>query len=181
LIIESLQKDKYGRLDFTCGNEALDRFLHESAYQAVVKGLSKTYVAVEENDETTILGYYTVTTIRVEAGELPDRILRTLKLPKHGLPVSLVARLAVSEHRKKQGIGALMLFDAMARCARVASDIGGVAIVVDALDESVIDWYAQFGFKRFEPSSRKMFIPMVTVRQLLGVREEPPRSRAPAS
>jgi hypothetical protein len=91
LIIESLQKGKHRRIDFTCGNEALDRFLHESAHQAVVKGLSKTYVAVEEDDETTILGYYTVTTTRIEAGEMPD------------LPASLVARLAVSEHRKKQG------------------------------------------------------------------------------
>ena len=114
MIIESLQKGKHRRIDFTCGNEALDRFLHESAHQAVVKGLSKTYVAVEEDDETTILGYYTVTTTRIEAGEMPD------------LPASLVARLAVSEHRKKQGIGALMLFDAMARCARVASDIGAL-------------------------------------------------------
>jgi GNAT superfamily N-acetyltransferase len=173
VIIESIQKDKHRRLDFTCGNESLDRFLHESALQAVVKGLSKTYVAVEEDDETSILGYYTVTTTRIEASEMPDRILRTLTLSKHDLPASLVARLAVSEHRKKQGIGGLMLFDAMARCARVASDIGGVAIVVDALNESVIEWYPQFGFTRFEPNSRKMCIPMVTVRQLLGVREEP--------
>ncbi len=172
MIIESLQKDKHHRLAFACGKEPLDRFIHEHAYQAIAKGLSKTYVAVDETDEAVILGYYTVTTCRVEAGELPDGILRKLRLPKHDLPASLVARLAVSESVKGRGVGSLLLIDAMARCARVATEIGGVAIVVDASEESVAPFYERVGFARFEPGSLKMFIPMVTVRELLGISDD---------
>jgi GNAT superfamily N-acetyltransferase len=172
VIIESLQKDKHHRLAFTCGNEPLDRFIHEHAHQAVAKNLSKTYVAIDESDETVILGYYTVTTCRIEAGEMPDTILRKLKLPKHELPASLVARLAVSESVKGQGVGSLMLIDAMARCARVAGEIGGVAIVVDAYEEGVTSFYEAVGFTRFEPGSLKMFILMATVREMLGISEE---------
>ena len=172
MIIESLQKDKHHRLAFTCGTEPLDRFIHEHAHQAAAKSLSKTYVAVDEDDETVILGYYTVTTCRIEAGELPSTVRKGLKLPQHELPASLVARLAVSESVKGQGVGSLMLMDAMARCARVSADIGGVAIVVDALEEGVTPFYERFGFVRFEPNSLKMFVPMATVREMLGVADE---------
>jgi GNAT superfamily N-acetyltransferase len=172
IIIESLQRDKHQRLTFSCGKEPLDRFLHESAHQAVAKNLSKTYVAVDESDETVILGYYTVTTCRIEAGELPSEMTKALRLPKHELPASLVARLAVAENIKGQGIGSLMLMDAITRCARVASEIGGVAIVVEALEESVVPFYERVGFRRFEPESLKMFIPMATVRQMLGIEEQ---------
>lgn len=172
MIIESLQKEKHQRLTFSCGIESLDRFLQENAHQAVAKGLSKTYVAVDEGDETVILGYYTVTTTHIEAGELPDTISRKLKLPKQELPASLVARLAVSERIKGQGVGSLLLVDAMTRCARVAAEIGGVAIVVDALEEHVVPFYQKVGFLRFEPGSLKMFIPMSTVRELLGISDE---------
>ncbi|HTD32646.1 MAG TPA: GNAT family N-acetyltransferase, partial [Candidatus Elarobacter sp.] len=80
-----------------------------------------------------------------------------------------VARLAVSESVKGRGVGALLLMDAMARCARVADDIGGVAIVVDVLEDSVAPFYERVGFRRFEPGSLKLFIPMATVREMLGI------------
>src|ERR1035438_9734679 len=103
----------------------LDRFLHESAHQAVVKGLSKTDVPS------------TRTTRRPSAA--------TIRLPRHASKLArypfvscarsscqntacpLVARLPVSEQCKKQGIGLLMLFDATTRCARGVGDIRGVA------------------------------------------------------
>jgi GNAT superfamily N-acetyltransferase len=176
VIVESLQRDKHHRLGFSCGREPLDRFIHEHAHQAAAKGLSKTYVAVGENDETTILGYYTVTTTRIVAGELSETLVRTLKLPKRELPASLVARLAVSEAAQGRGIGSLLLMDALARCARVAAEIGGVAIVVDALEEAVVEFYEQFGFVRFEPQALKLFIPMATVRELLGITAEERRA-----
>ena len=169
IIIESLQKDKHQRVPFSCGKEPLDRFLHEHAHQAVEKNLSKTYVAVDEADESVILGYYTVATCRIEAGELPEEIAMLLNLPKRDLPGSLVARLAVLEKIKGQGVGSLMLMDAMARCARVSSEIGGVAIVVDALEADLIPFYERFGFTRFEPGSLKLFITMGTVQKILGI------------
>jgi GNAT superfamily N-acetyltransferase len=176
MIIESIQKDKHHRLAFSCGESSLDRFIHEHAHQAVAKGLSKTYVAVDEADETVILGYYTVTTTHIEAGELPDALVRKLRLPKRELPASLVARLVVSEVVKGQGVGSLMLLDAMARCARVGSDVGGVAIVVDALNESVVPFYERVGFLRFEPSALELFIPMATVRTMLGIADQQRRA-----
>ncbi len=167
MIIEPLQKDKHKRLVFACGEDSLDRFLRESASQAASKGLSKTYVAVDETDEGIILGYYTVSTTHIEAGELPADVLKSFRLPGHGLPASLVARLAVSEQAKRLGVGSLMLMDAMTRCARIAAEIGGVAIVVDALTENVVPFYERVGFQRFENNSLRMFIPMATVREML--------------
>jgi len=169
VIVESLQKDKHQRLSFSSGKDSPDRFLHENAHQAAAKGLSKTYVAVGEAAETVIFGYYTVTTTHIVVGELPDAIARKLKLPKHELPASLIARLAVSENVKGRGVGSLLLMDAMRRCALVASEVGGVAIVVDALEEPTVPFYERVGFRRFELGSLRMFIPMATVQEMLGI------------
>ena len=171
MIVESLQKGKHHRLGFFCGNESLDRFLHEHAHQASARDLSKTYVAVDESDETVILGYYTVTTCRIEAGELPPAVTRLLNLPGHELPASLVARLAVSESAKGRGVGSLLLLDAMVRCARVAGEIGGIAIIVDAIAEAVVPFYDRLGFRRLDTESLKLFIPMETVREMLAARD----------
>jgi hypothetical protein len=70
-----------------------------------------------------------------------------------------------------------MLMDAMARCARVAENVGGGAIVVDAIEEGVTAFYERVGFTRFEPGSLKMFILMATVRQLLGISKEHQQGR----
>lgn len=171
IVIESLQKDKHERLKFRCGEASLDDFLHTSAHQACAKNLSKTFVAVDDQDETVILGYYTVTTIRIEPGDLPPAMIRAYKLPAtKSMPGSLVAKLGVSENVKGQGVGLLMLFDAMKRCANVSRDIGGVAIVVDALRDDVVTFYTQLGFTPFEPGSLKLFIMMDTVEELLAVK-----------
>ncbi len=73
------------------------------------------------------------------------------------------------ESVKGHGVGSLLLMDAMARCARVSEEIGGVAIVVDALDDDVVAFYERFGFQRFEPGLPRLFIPMATVREILGI------------
>jgi predicted N-acetyltransferase YhbS len=99
-------------------------------------------------------------------------MLRKLKLPKHELPVALIARLAVPNDFHKQGIGSLLLMDALARCARAANEIGGVAIVVDTLDRSIVAWYERLGFVLFEPESLRMFMPVATIRDMLRVSEE---------
>jgi GNAT superfamily N-acetyltransferase len=168
IVIEALQKGKHQRLGFSSGKKPLDRFLLEHAHQAVVKGLFKTYVAVDEVDETIILGYYTVTISRLEAGEIPSNVAQQFRLPEtHGVPIFLVARLAVSQTVHGRGLGSTLLMDALARCARASGEIGGVAVVVDAMDDEVVGFYANYGFQRLEPGSLKMFIPMATVRGLV--------------
>ena len=172
MIIESLQKGKHVRATFSCKVESLDRFLREQAHQACEKNLSKTYVAVAEEDETVILGYYTVSITRIDAGELPRDFLIILILPRSTLPAQLVARLAVCEKFKKQGIGGMLLFDALRRCGNVAAEAGGVAVVVDALDEQAVNFYEQYGFQRFQPGGQKLFLPMETVRRLVSAERQ---------
>ena len=168
LIIESLQRDKHERLRFRCGEESLDAFLHASAHQAAAKNLSKTFVAVDTTDESVILGYYTVTPTRIDPGELAPGFVRAYALPSNrSIPASLIARLAVTENVKGQGIGSAMVFDAMRRCANVSRQIGGVAIVVDALSTDLVSFYTKLGFTQFEPGSRRLFIMMDTVEKVL--------------
>ncbi|HEX3467767.1 MAG TPA: GNAT family N-acetyltransferase [Candidatus Elarobacter sp.] len=163
MIIESLQKGKHDRVAFRCGTESLDRFLHEHAHQAASKRLSQTYVAVDKADECTILGYYSLTTFRVEPNALPEVVIKRLRLPRHELPAALIARLAVKTEARGRGFGTNMVVDALARCERVSSEIGGVAIIVDAIDRRAVAFYERLGFKRFPTSLAQMFMPMADV------------------
>lgn len=173
LIVEPLQRDKHNRLPFSSGVDSLDSFLHQNAHQAIKKRLSQTYVAVDDANESEILGFYTVTPCRIDAGQLPLETIRASRLPQSkDLPANLVAQLAVCESVQGRGIGALLMMDALNRCARVSADVGGVAVVVDTIDDSVVEFYAQYGFERFDPDSRRMFIMMATVQALVGGPEE---------
>src|SRR5215510_13980175 len=93
------------RSAFESGDEALDRFFHRYAAQNQFRHyLGVTYVAVEEE---RILGFVTVAPRHVSADDLPQSVQK--KLPRYPLPVLGLARLAVDESVRSQGLGRQLL------------------------------------------------------------------------
>jgi ribosomal protein S18 acetylase RimI-like enzyme len=60
----------------------------------------------------------------------------------------LLGRLAVDAGHQAQHLGRSLLLDAMTRVLEAGQLIGIRALVVHAVDERALDWYAQFGFER---------------------------------
>lgn len=168
IVTEQLDKAKHSRLAFSCGRDSLDQFLHENAHQAFKKNVAVTFVAVDTDEPAHILGYYSVSSFLVNAGELPE--MQAKRLPRN-IPATLIGRLAVDKNSQGKGIGGFMIVDAFVRCYKVSRQIASVAIVVDALEQEVIPFYEQYGFQRFEPGSLKLFIMMETIAQLPVVQE----------
>jgi len=81
------------------------------------------------------------------------------------VPVTLLGRLAINEKNKSQGLGKLLLIDALKRSYEVSKVIGSMAVIVDPIDESAIKFYNKFGFITL-PDSKKMFLSMKTIEQL---------------
>jgi ribosomal protein S18 acetylase RimI-like enzyme len=50
---------------------------------------------------------------------------------------------------KGRGHGEYLLFHALDRAARVANEIGGYAVFVDAKDEAAAAFYKKYGFAAF--------------------------------
>lgn len=128
---------------FTCGVDALDQWLKRIARQHISKGVSRTFVAIDSGNHAQILGYYSLTVAEIETDKLPRDIAR--KLPRR-VPLVLIGRLATALAARGQGIGALLLVDALKRIVRVADDVGVTLVLVDAKDDSAASFYQHFGF-----------------------------------
>jgi len=71
--------------------------------------------------------------------------------------------LAIDNRFQKQGIGKLLLIDALKRSYEISKSIGSFAVVVDPIDNDAEQFYHKYGFIKL-PDSGKMFLPMNTIK-----------------
>jgi GNAT superfamily N-acetyltransferase len=162
-VIERLDKRHYKQA-FSCGIEVLDRYLIAQASQDIKRNVAATYVIVEE-DQQEVLGFYTLSSIGIFPGDLPEYLVK--KLPRYPiLPGVLLGRLAVDRRAQRQKIGARLLVDALQRSVSISHQIGVVAVIVDAKDGSTVNFYEHFGFIRFLAHDKRMFLPINTIKKL---------------
>ena len=113
-----------------------------------------------------IAGFYTLSATSIELEKLPVELTR--KLPRYPrLPATLLGRLARALAFKGQGIGDLLMVDALKRSYETSSIVGSVAVVVDPKDGPAAKFYGTFGFKPLD--EQKMFLPMKAVPEWLGL------------
>ena len=133
------------RSRFRSGEADLDRFFHKYAGQNQFRHhIGTTYVAAEGD---RILGYLTVAPGELEIDRLPAAIRK--KLPRYPLPILRLARLAVEESARGQGLGGALLRFALKLTERLATGYGCVGVVVDA-KPGAVEFYARFGFTPLE-------------------------------
>jgi predicted N-acetyltransferase YhbS len=131
--------------------------------------LGKTFVAVRAGD-TRVLGYYTLSSGSVPFAHLPAKIAK--KLPKHPVPVVLLARLAVDESVHGQGMGSDLLVDALHRVDEISRNLGIFAIEVDAIDAEARSFYQKFGFAPLLDNELHLYLPMDAVEKVLATRKK---------
>jgi len=69
---EELIAKKHNRKGFDCGQADLNEFLAKYARQANESGASRTYVAVDDARDVTILGFYTLSPAQMEFDLVPE-------------------------------------------------------------------------------------------------------------
>lgn len=127
---------------------------------------ARTYVVCDAERPRHVVGYYTIATAMEERAALPTAKLRKGMPDK--VPLLLIARLAVASGFQGLGLGGDLLADALRRCA-AASEIAGVrAVVVHAIDDEAVDFYARYGFVSSPLGQRILLMPIETVRTFQG-------------
>ena len=130
--------------DFDCAQPELNVYLQRFALVNQKANSAQTYVATCAGE---VVGFYSLAVGSVEPSAAAHRV--TKGLPKHVVPVMLLARIAVDHAHQGVGLGRALLKDALIRTAR-AADIAGIrALLVHAKDEQARNWYLQW---EFEPS-----------------------------
>ncbi|MFA5631207.1 MAG: GNAT family N-acetyltransferase [Porticoccaceae bacterium] len=152
----------HDRQGFCCGVDSLDDYIRKQANQDVKRRVSRVFVAATAAHPDTIVGYYTLSSLFLDLGQLPERLAR--KLPRHPIPAALLGRLAVSQVARSHGVGRMLLVDAIKRTLAVSGEIAIYALVVDAIDERAQGFYEQFGFSPLSSESRRLFLPLKSVR-----------------
>ena len=154
---------KHKKSEFTCGNIYLDNYIQKQAKQDIKRKLSACFVLIDE--ENGIKGFYTLSNAGIAREVIPEDVKKKLPRAYEALPVTLLGRLAISEKNKGQGLGKLLLIDALKRSLEVSKVIGSMAVIVDPIDENAVKFYDRFGFISL-PDSEKMFLSMKTIEQL---------------
>ena len=147
--------------EFSCGKDMLDNYLHKQANQDIKRKLSACFVLKDQ--ETGLLkGYYTLANNSLTQNLIPAEFQKRLPNSYQSIPTTLLGRLAIDHRFQKQGIGKLLLIDALRRSYEISKSIGSFAVVVDPIDEDAERFYDKYGFIKL-PDSGKMFLPMITI------------------
>src|SRR3990167_8758303 len=102
LVIRPLDSN-HDRAGFHCGVASLDNYIQKQARQDVKRRVSRVFVATAAEQPNSIVGYYTLSTLSIELGQLPNALAR--KLPRHPVPEALLGRLAVGQAAQRHGVG----------------------------------------------------------------------------
>ncbi|MES2416753.1 MAG: GNAT family N-acetyltransferase [Bacteroidota bacterium] len=149
--------------DFSCGKEMLDNYLHAQASQDIKRKLCVVFTMFEG---TVIKGYYTLSNASIPSSIMPEELRKKMPKSYETLPVTLLGRLAIDSKFKGNGLGGIILLDALKRSYEIANkSLGSIGVVVDPLDDDAVAFYEKFGFILL-PDSGKMFLPMSDIAQL---------------
>lgn len=143
---------------FVCEEPSLEGYLRKQAGQDVKKQVAACFVL--QGEDNVVKGYYTLSSDSVDRDLIPGNLQK--KLPYKNLPVTLLGRLGRDSNYKGQGIGELLLADALRRAYQASASIGAWAVVTDPINEKARTFYEGFGFISLETG--RMFIPMETIK-----------------
>ena len=154
-----------GRDEFDCGEAALNEFLRRYARKSHELGGAKTFVAIDDTGNNAILGFYSLSPASVVYARTPEIVKRGLA--RHEVPVFRLARLAVDRRVQGQGLGGQLLLAAGRRCLLASAEVGGVALLIDAKNERVAQWYAGYGAAPRLDSPLSLLLPLKTIEAAL--------------
>ena len=156
---------RHDRQAFDCGEEALNEFLHRYARKSHELGGAKTFLAVDDADNKTVLGFYSLSPASVEYARTPEIVQRGLA--RHDVPGFRLARLAVDRNLQGHGLGGQLLLAAGRRCLLASAEVGGVILVIDAKNERVAGWYSSYGAMPLLDAPFSLLLPLSTIRAAL--------------
>ena len=134
---------KHDRKSFDCGDAAINEFLYKYARQSHQAGGAKTFVAVDDADGKTILGFYSLAPGALAYADTPELVRRGLA--RHDVPGFRLARIATDKRLQGESLGGQLFALAARRCLRAAAEVGGVVLIIDAKNDRATAWYASYG------------------------------------
>lgn len=164
LQVPVLLDKSHDRNAFDCGVPVLNDYLKQYAFQNQKKNAARTYVAMRGN---RVVGYYTLAYGSVDGEAAPASV--KAGMPRHPIPVILLARLAVDQSEKGQGLGKGLLKDALLRTVQAADIAGLRAVMVHAKDDAARRFYEKHDFVSSPLNAYQLFLTLTDLKAILGL------------
>jgi GNAT superfamily N-acetyltransferase len=142
---------------------ALDDWFRFRAGQDEKRNVARVFVAID--DQRGIVGFYSLSTFTLSFSELPPE--QAKRLPRYdAIPAALIGRLARDEKVRGEGLGALLLADAVRRVIAASRSLAVFAIVVEATDQNAVASIATLDLPRFRAARSDCSCPRPKRRRL---------------
>lgn len=135
---------------FDCGQASLNDWLTSSARHCQRNRTASTFVWCAPGDPR-VLAYYSLAGHLVERQDLPPKLGRG---SPDQMPAVLLARLAVDTTLQGQGLGGVLLADALGQTVAAVQRVAARFVIVDAIDEKAASFYSRYGFERMPGETR---------------------------
>ncbi len=147
-------RSNHKRNDFDCGQGEINHYLRQTARQHNTKGLSRTFVLVDQANQEQIIGFYTIVLCEAETDRVPSKFS---KYPKQ-LPGVMLARMGVDVKFQGQNISQLLLMSAIQKTVMISELSGGIGLFVDAKNARLRVFYQSRGFIPIPDNSLHLFL-----------------------
>ena len=172
ICIEPLDPGKHNREAFSCGTDRLDNFLKRTARKQQAGDFTRLWVATHVG-QTDIIGYYAINAHYLEGSDLPTSLTRNA--PRTGgVPAIYLSMIAVDHRHQNQGLGRVLLADALERAASVADQVGIKVVVLDVIEDGGQEitrgryaFYTAMGFQSLPSRPSRMFVSIDTIRRAM--------------
>lgn len=155
----------HDRATFDCGDADLNIYLQRYARQNHASGGAKCFVATPTATPARIIGFYTLSPTSLLHARTPAIVSKGLG--RYDVPVFRLGRLAIDTSMQGRGLGGALLLRAADRCLRVAQEVGGVALLIDAKSDQAARWYAGYGAVPLLDAPLSLVLPFAVVTDAL--------------
>jgi GNAT superfamily N-acetyltransferase len=148
--------EQHNRAAFSCGVEALDSYFQGCPIrQDVSRNTANAFVLT--NNGISVAGFYTLSSISILSVNLPANLAK--KLPKRPIGATLLGRMGIDKTLQGQGLGDLLLTDALYKAWQASKLVSCWAVVADA-KEGARDFYIRYEFTPFATQPNRLFLLM---------------------
>ncbi len=142
------------RRAFRSGAEEVDDWLATRSLQNQEKNLSVTKRLIDHTE--AIAGYYTLAMGQVDFSDLPTDLAR--HLPRRTLPVAILAWLGVGKSHQGQGLGRLLLAQALLDCHEAGKTFAFIAVILDCINDESRSFYQKWDFQALPGSPYRLYL-----------------------
>lgn len=171
--IETFDKSRHDRQTFRSGIESVDNYLHKTAGKLAKAGNVSFCVLTEIGNSEKVVGFFTLNAHAIHYSDLPKKYSRIA--PSHGtIPAAFISMMGVDSSRQGEGIGTLILADALRRIERGSESVKTAVVLLDVVDCGDAErvkrrkqFYEKFGFEPLPSQPMRLFLPVASIKNAL--------------